>query len=121
MIRNGSRSILDHRFLYEKYESGFEEGEGVLDPLEEDLFNHIVWAPRMWHPWEFLFDDCIEWSNEFKFSYWERSFWDKQIIYDEEGELQENDSEFLQDGTMEYQTQNISFKEQGVFRISQFI
>ncbi|KEH16985.1 ycf2-like protein, partial [Medicago truncatula] len=121
MIQNGSRSILDHRFLYEKYESGFEEGEGVLDPLEEDLLNHIVWAPRIWRPWEFLFDDCIERSNEFGFPYWERSFWDKQIIYDEEGELQENDSEFLQDGTMEYQTQNRSFKEQGVFRISQFI
>nr|YP_009656936.1 hypothetical chloroplast RF2 [Medicago minima]QCO73779.1 hypothetical chloroplast RF2 [Medicago minima] len=119
MIQNGSRSILDHRFLYEKYESGFEEGEGVLDPLEEDLFNHIVWAPRIWRPWEFLFDDCM--SNEFGFPYWERSFWDKQIIYDEEGELQENDSEFLEDGTMEYQTQNRSFKEQGVFRISQFI
>nr|UZC31290.1 hypothetical protein RF2 [Medicago constricta] len=121
MIQNGSRSILDHRFLYEKNESGFEEGEGVLDPLEEDLLNHIVWAPRIWRPWEFLFDDCIERSNEFGFPYWERSFWDKQIISDEEGELQENDSEFLQDGTMEYQTQNRSFKEQGVFRISQFI
>nr|YP_009988060.1 hypothetical protein RF2 [Medicago edgeworthii]QNM38298.1 hypothetical protein RF2 [Medicago edgeworthii] len=121
MIQNGSRSILDHRFLYEKYESGFEEGEGVLDPLEEDLFNHIVWAPRIWRPWDFLFNDCIERSNEFGFPYWERSFWDKQINYDEEGELQENDSEFLQDGTMEYQTQNRSSKEQGVFRISQFI
>lgn len=121
MIQNGSRSILDHRFLYEKNESGFEEGEGVLDPLEEDLLNHIVWAPRIWRPWEFLFDDCIERSNEFGFPYWERSFWDKQISYDEEGELQENDSEFLQDGTMEYQTQKRSFKEQGVFRISQFI
>nr|YP_010173238.1 hypothetical chloroplast RF2 [Medicago secundiflora]QSJ48419.1 hypothetical chloroplast RF2 [Medicago secundiflora] len=120
MLQNGSRSILDHRFLYEKYESGFEEGEEVLDPLEEDLFNHIVWAPRMWRPWEFLFDNCIERSNEFGFPYGERSFWDKQI-YDEEGELQENDSEFLQDGTVEYQTQNRSFKEQGVFRISQFI
>nr|YP_009642731.1 hypothetical chloroplast RF2 [Medicago biflora]QCO74216.1 hypothetical chloroplast RF2 [Medicago biflora] len=121
MIQNGYRSIRDHRFLYQKYESGFEEGEGVLDPLEEDLFNHIVWAPRMWRPWDFLFNDCIERSNEFGFPYWERSFWDKQIIYDEEGELQENDSEFLQDGTMEYQTQNRSSKEQGVFRISQFI
>nr|UZC31140.1 hypothetical protein RF2 [Medicago coronata] len=119
MIQNGYRSILDHRFLYEKNESGFEEGEGVLDPLEEDLFNHIVWAPRIWRPWEFVFDDCM--SNELGFPYWERSFWDKQIIYDEEGELQENDSEFLEDGTMEYQTQNRSFKEQGVFRISQFI
>nr|YP_009656480.1 hypothetical chloroplast RF2 [Medicago suffruticosa]QCO73246.1 hypothetical chloroplast RF2 [Medicago suffruticosa] len=119
MLQNGSRSILDHRFLYEKYESGVEEGEGVLDPLEEDLFNHIVWAPRIWRPWEFLFDDCM--SNEFGFPYWERSFWDKQIVSDEEGELEENDSEFLEDGTMEYQTQNRSFKEQGVFRISQFI
>ncbi|RHN66425.1 hypothetical protein MtrunA17_Chr3g0090891 [Medicago truncatula] len=27
MIQNGSRSILDHRFLYEKNESGFEEGK----------------------------------------------------------------------------------------------
>ncbi|EEF30296.1 conserved hypothetical protein [Ricinus communis] len=51
MMQNGSCSILDKRFLYEKYESEFEEGEGeeVLDPqqIEEDLFNHIVWAPRI--------------------------------------------------------------------------
>nr|AIJ28034.1 hypothetical chloroplast RF21 [Trifolium lupinaster] len=122
MIQNGSRSILDQRFLYEKYESGFEEGEGVLDPqpLEEDLFNHIVWAPRIWRPWGFLFD-CLERSNELGFPYWERSFRDKEIIYDEEDELQENDSEFLQDGTMQYETRYRSSKEQGVFRISQFI
>jgi hypothetical protein len=62
MMQNGSCSILDQRFLYEKYESEFEEGEGegALDPqqIEEDLFNHIVvvWAPRIWG---FLFD-CIE-------------------------------------------------------------
>nr|YP_009109941.1 hypothetical chloroplast RF21 [Trifolium strictum]AIJ28408.1 hypothetical chloroplast RF21 [Trifolium strictum] len=119
MIQNGSRSILDQRFLYEKYESGFEEGEGVLDPqpLEEDLLNHIVWAPRIWRPWGFLFD-CLERSNELGFPYWERSFRDKQIIYDEEDELQENDSE---DGTMQYETRYRSSKEQGVFRISQFI
>jgi hypothetical protein len=127
MIRNGSRSIFDQRFLYEKYESGFEE-EGVLDPesLEEDLFNHIVWAPRIWRPWGFLFD-CLERSNELGF--WEESFRDKDIIYDEdqedeeedEDELQENDSEFLQDGTMQYETRYRSSKEQGVFRISQFI
>ncbi|KAH0670310.1 hypothetical protein KY290_025744 [Solanum tuberosum] len=37
------------KHLYEKYESEFEEGEGegALDP-QEDLFNHIVWAPRIW-------------------------------------------------------------------------
>ncbi|GFQ02257.1 protein ycf2 [Phtheirospermum japonicum] len=48
MMQNGSCSIFDQRFLYEKYESEFEEGEGegALDPqqIEVDLFNHIVWA-----------------------------------------------------------------------------
>nr|YP_010379712.1 hypothetical protein RF2 [Astragalus obscurus]UCS40853.1 hypothetical protein RF2 [Astragalus obscurus] len=122
MIKNGSNSIVDQRFLDEKYESEFEEGGGVLNPkkIEEDLFNHIVWAPRIWRPWDFLFD-CIERSNELGFPYREKSFRDKQIIYDEEDELQENDSEFLQDETMQYQTRYRSSKEQGVFRISQFI
>ncbi|MCD7465368.1 Protein Ycf2 [Datura stramonium] len=66
MMQKGSWSILDQRFLYEKYESEFEEGEGegALDP----------------------------------------SFRDKRIIYDEEDEPQENDSGFLQSGTMQYQT-----------------
>nr|YP_010132592.1 hypothetical protein RF2 [Vicia cracca]QQD90339.1 hypothetical protein RF2 [Vicia cracca] len=122
MIQNGSSSIIDHRFLYEKYESGFQEGEGVFDPqpLEEDLFNHILWAPRLWRPWGFLFD---EGSNELRFPYREGSFQDKQIIddYDEEGEVQENDSEFLQDGTMQDQTRARFSNEQGFFQISQFI
>ncbi|CAI0433468.1 unnamed protein product [Linum tenue] len=124
MMKNGSCSILDQRFLYEKYESEFEEGEeeGALDPqqIEEDLFNHIVWAPRIWRPWGFLFD-CIERPNELGFPYWAGSFRDKRIIYDEEDELQENDSEFLQSGTMQYQIRDRSSKEQGFFRISQFI
>nr|YP_009662146.1 hypothetical chloroplast RF21 [Mitella diphylla]YP_009662162.1 hypothetical chloroplast RF21 [Mitella diphylla]QCU47258.1 hypothetical chloroplast RF21 [Mitella diphylla]QCU47274.1 hypothetical chloroplast RF21 [Mitella diphylla] len=124
MIQNGSCSIVDQRFLYEKYESEFEEGEGegALDPqqIEEDLFNHIVWAPRIWRPWGFLFD-CIERPNELGFPYWARSFRGKRIIYDEEDELQENDSEFLQSGTVQYQTRERSSKEQGFFRISQFI
>ncbi|KAL2243516.1 UNVERIFIED_CONTAM: Protein Ycf2, partial [Sesamum indicum] len=121
-----SCSIFDQRFLYEKYESEFEfeegEGEGALDPqqIEEDLFNHIVWAPRIWRPWGFLFD-CIERPNELGFPYWSRSFRGKRIIYDEEDELQENDSEFLQSGTMQYQTRDRSSKEQGLFQISQFI
>ena len=57
-IQNGSYSIIDQRFLYEKYELEFEEGGGVLDPqqIEEDFFNHTVWAPRIWRPWGFLFD-----------------------------------------------------------------
>ncbi|OMP14024.1 hypothetical protein COLO4_00410 [Corchorus olitorius] len=172
-MQNGSRSILDQRFLYEKYESEFEEG--VLDP-QEDLFNHIVWAPRIWRPWGFLFD-CIERTNELGFPYWAGSFRGKRIIYDEKDELQENDekdelqendekdelqendekdelqriiydekdelqendekdelqendekdelqendSEFLQSGTMQYQARYGSSKEQGFFRISQFI
>nr|QGQ56195.1 Ycf2 [Monimopetalum chinense] len=124
MMQNGSCSIVDQRFLYEKYESEFEEveGEGILDPQqrEEDLFNHIVWAPRIWRYWGFLFA-CIERPNELGFPYWARSFRGKRIIYDEEDELQENDSEFLQSGTMQYQIRDRSSKEQGFFRISQFI
>nr|YP_010890823.1 hypothetical protein RF2 [Dicliptera tinctoria]YP_010890840.1 hypothetical protein RF2 [Dicliptera tinctoria]WJK72171.1 hypothetical protein RF2 [Dicliptera tinctoria]WJK72188.1 hypothetical protein RF2 [Dicliptera tinctoria] len=124
MMQNGSCSVFDQRFLYEKYESEFEEGEGerALDPqqIEEDLFNHIVWAPRIWRPWGFLFD-CVERPNSLGFPYWSRSFRGKRIIYDEEDELQENDSEFLQSGTMQYQTRDRSSKEQGLFQISQFI
>nr|YP_010630836.1 hypothetical protein RF2 [Pachystachys lutea]YP_010630855.1 hypothetical protein RF2 [Pachystachys lutea]WBN97900.1 hypothetical protein RF2 [Pachystachys lutea]WBN97901.1 hypothetical protein RF2 [Pachystachys lutea] len=124
MMQNGSCSFFDHRFLYEKYESEFEEGEGegALDPqqIEEDFFNHIVWAPRIWRPWGFLFD-CIEGPNSLGFPYWSRSFRGKRIIYDEEDELQENDSEFLQSRTMQYQTRDRSSKEQGLFQISQFI
>ncbi|PHT76084.1 hypothetical protein T459_19606 [Capsicum annuum] len=121
MMQKGFWSILDQRFLYEKYQLEFEEGEGegTLD-LQEDLFNHIVWAPRIWRPWGFLFVlfDCIE---RLGFPYWSRSFRDKRIIYDEEDELQENDSGFLQSGTMQYQTRDRSYKEKGLFRISQFI
>nr|VDD62089.1 unnamed protein product [Brassica oleracea] len=81
------------RFLYEKYESKFEEGEGkaVLDPeqIEEDLFNHIVWTTRIWRPRGFLFD-CNERPNELGFPYLAGSFRGKRIIYDEKYELQEN-------------------------------
>nr|YP_010974795.1 Ycf2 [Lysiana exocarpi]YP_010974803.1 Ycf2 [Lysiana exocarpi]WNR57372.1 Ycf2 [Lysiana exocarpi]WNR57380.1 Ycf2 [Lysiana exocarpi]WNR57437.1 Ycf2 [Lysiana exocarpi]WNR57445.1 Ycf2 [Lysiana exocarpi] len=117
MMQNGSCSIVDQRFLYEKYESGFEEGDGALDPqqIEEDF--HIVWAPRIWHPWGFLFD-CTERPNSLGFPYWARSFQGKRI---EEDELQENDLEFLQSGTVQYQTRDRSSKEQGFFRISQFV
>nr|UEE84023.1 Ycf2 [Paris guizhouensis]UEE84109.1 Ycf2 [Paris axialis]UEE85047.1 Ycf2 [Paris vaniotii]UEE85305.1 Ycf2 [Paris variabilis]UEE85907.1 Ycf2 [Paris lihengiana]WRK69070.1 hypothetical protein RF2 [Paris sp. SP-2023a] len=122
MMQNGSCSIVDQRFLYEKYESEFEEGEGALDPqqIEEDLFNHIVWAPRIWRPCGNLFD-CIERPTELGFPYWAGSFRGKRVIYHKEDELQENNSEFLQSGTMQYQTRDRSSKEQGFFRISQFI
>nr|YP_009864791.1 Ycf2 [Uvularia grandiflora]YP_009864808.1 Ycf2 [Uvularia grandiflora]QKE32786.1 Ycf2 [Uvularia grandiflora]QKE32803.1 Ycf2 [Uvularia grandiflora] len=124
MMRNGSCSIVDRGFLYEKYESEFEEaeGEGALDPqqIEEDLFNHIVWAPRIWRPCGNLFD-CIERPTELGFPNWAGSFRGKRIVYHKEGELQENDSEFLQSGTTQYQTRDRSSKEQGFFQISQFI
>nr|USG53786.1 hypothetical protein RF2 [Nanocnide lobata]USG53803.1 hypothetical protein RF2 [Nanocnide lobata] len=122
MMQNGSWSMVDQRFLYEQYKSEFEEGEGVLDPqgIEEDLFNNIVWAPRIWRPWGFRYNQ-IESPNELGFPYWARSFRGKRISYDEEDGLQENDSEFLQGGTMQYQTRDRSSKEQGFFRISQFI
>nr|YP_010621305.1 hypothetical chloroplast RF2 [Cuscuta europaea]WBF90851.1 hypothetical chloroplast RF2 [Cuscuta europaea] len=84
----GSSSILDQRFLYENYE-------------QEDLFSHIVWAPRLWRPWDFL---CSE-----------------RILYDQEDELQENDSEFLQSETMQSKTRDKSSKDKGFFQISQFI
>nr|VVW91479.1 unnamed protein product [Nymphaea colorata] len=96
MMQNGSCSIVDQRFLYEKYESGFEEGEGegTLDlqqiKEDEDLFNHIVWAPRLWRPHGNLFD-FIERPNKLGFPYWVRSFRDKRIIYHKEDKLQEND------------------------------
>nr|YP_010258928.1 hypothetical chloroplast RF2 [Microtis unifolia]YP_010258936.1 hypothetical chloroplast RF2 [Microtis unifolia]UIX23797.1 hypothetical chloroplast RF2 [Microtis unifolia]UIX23805.1 hypothetical chloroplast RF2 [Microtis unifolia] len=108
MTQNGSCSI---------YESEFEEG--ALDPqqIEEDLFNHIVWAPRIWRN---LFD-CIERPTELGFPYWTGSFRGKRIIYHKEDELQENDSEFLQSETTQYQTRDRSSKEQGFFRTSQFI
>nr|YP_009644498.1 Ycf2 protein [Ligustrum japonicum]YP_009644520.1 Ycf2 protein [Ligustrum japonicum]QBS52294.1 Ycf2 protein [Ligustrum japonicum]QBS52295.1 Ycf2 protein [Ligustrum japonicum] len=126
MVQNRFCFLFDQRFLYEEYDSELAEGagEGALDPqqkqMEEDLFNHIVWAPRMWSPWSFLVD-CTERPNELGFPYWSRPFRRKRIIYDEEDELQENDSEFLQSGTMQYQTRDRSSKEQGFFQLSQFI
>uniref|UniRef100_UPI0030E3F865 hypothetical protein RF2 n=1 Tax=Schiedea hookeri TaxID=270411 RepID=UPI0030E3F865 len=119
-MQNGSCYILDHLFLYEKYESELEKGGGILDQqqIEEDLFNPIVWAPRIWNPRNFLFD-FFERSNELGFPYWVGR--DKRVVYDEEHEFQENDSEFLQSATMQYQTRTRSSKEQGFFQISQFI
>nr|AIK21316.1 hypothetical chloroplast RF21 [Lathyrus sativus] len=128
MLQNGFSSIIynSERFLYKKYEPGFEEGEGVgvYDPkqieleleldLMEELLENILWAPRLWRPWCFLFD---EGSNELRFPYGEGSFQDKDD-YDEKGE---NDSEFLQDGTMQDQTRVRSSNEQGFFHISHFI
>nr|WRH31715.1 Ycf2 [Pereskia aculeata]WRH31730.1 Ycf2 [Pereskia aculeata] len=126
MMKNGSCSILDRRSLYEKYESGYEssgleeeEGDLESEQIEQDLFNDIVWAPRIWNPPCFLFD-CIARPTELGFPYWARSLRGKWIIYDED-ELEENDSEFLQSGTVPYPTRARSFNEQGFFAISRFI
>ncbi|KAK4733708.1 hypothetical protein R3W88_007969 [Solanum pinnatisectum] len=62
------------------------------DPL---TCRRIYSAPRIWHPWGYLFD-CIKRPNELGFPYWSRSFRGKRIIYDEKDELQENDLGFLQ-------------------------
>ncbi|KAL4373231.1 hypothetical protein AHAS_Ahas05G0061100 [Arachis hypogaea] len=68
MIQKRSCFIVDQRFLYEKYESKFEEGEEVLNPqqMEEDLFNHIVWAPRIYFGYLkiFLLFSIIEFGNK---------------------------------------------------------
>lgn len=44
MMENGSCSIVDQRFLYEKYESEFEEGEGegVADLQQRESGAHLV-------------------------------------------------------------------------------
>ncbi|KAF3789736.1 ycf2-A Protein [Nymphaea thermarum] len=84
-----------------KHELGFEEREeeGTLNQqqIEEDenLFNHNVWAPKLWHPHGNLFDS-IERPNKLGFPYLVMSFRDKQIIYHKEDKVQENDSEFMQ-------------------------
>nr|YP_010475623.1 hypothetical protein RF2 [Corydalis livida]YP_010475651.1 hypothetical protein RF2 [Corydalis livida]UVH69910.1 hypothetical protein RF2 [Corydalis livida]UVH69938.1 hypothetical protein RF2 [Corydalis livida] len=133
MMQNGFCSSVDQKFLYEKDESEFELEEGVpfregdLDPqqIEEDFFNDIVWAPRIWYPDLF---GWIESPNELGFPYWARSFWGTRIISDqendsEENDSEENDSEFLQSGTMQYQTRDRFYKEQVFFQfqISQFL
>nr|YP_010565550.1 hypothetical chloroplast RF21 [Yoania prainii]UZA66662.1 hypothetical chloroplast RF21 [Yoania prainii] len=117
MMQNKFCPIVNQRFKYEKYELEFEEGEGVLDlqQIEEDLFNHIFLAPRIWCPCGNLFD-CIEGFTEFIFPYWTGSFRDKWIIYHKE-----NDSELLNSGTMQYQILDKYSKEQSFFRTSQYI
>ncbi|RZC70445.1 hypothetical protein C5167_033587 [Papaver somniferum] len=76
----------DNMCVVQGVKAEFEEG--ALDPqqIEEDLFNHIVWAPRIWCPCGNLFD-CIERSIELGFPYWARLFQGKCIIYHKEDEL----------------------------------
>ncbi|KAG6512116.1 hypothetical protein ZIOFF_030211 [Zingiber officinale] len=116
LLRSESRNQLDMIQNYEKYESQFEEEEEDIDPqqMEEDLFDHIVWAPRIWRPWTNLFD-CIERPIDLGFPYRARSFQSKWSIYHEVDELQEHEKKFLQRGTMQYRTSDRFSKEQGFF------
>ncbi|THU42699.1 hypothetical protein C4D60_Mb00t17840 [Musa balbisiana] len=95
-----------------KYESEFEEEEEVVDPATDKggfiqshkygalVANYVIVLKSP------LFSIGLGASGPF---------------YHEEDELQENDSEFLQSETMQYQTRDRSSKEQGFFRVSQFI
>ncbi|KAJ1276138.1 hypothetical protein BS78_05G191300 [Paspalum vaginatum] len=86
--------------------------------LEERIFNSITWAPRIWGPWDNLFD-CrdryAEYDWGFSYGYWSgfkqikedelsetaiysNYFW---YIYHKKEEVQETDSDFLQSGTMQ--------------------
>nr|YP_009339651.1 hypothetical chloroplast RF2 [Lobelia anceps]YP_009339674.1 hypothetical chloroplast RF2 [Lobelia anceps]APQ39043.1 hypothetical chloroplast RF2 [Lobelia anceps]APQ39068.1 hypothetical chloroplast RF2 [Lobelia anceps] len=96
MIQNGLQSMIDQQFLYES-EEVFIGGEKV-NP-QTVFSNFIVWAPRIWSPWGFLFDWVEKTNdNELGVPYWSSSFWAKQQIqfvvedYDED-ELEETDQE----------------------------
>nr|YP_010475870.1 hypothetical protein RF2 [Corydalis pseudoadoxa]YP_010475898.1 hypothetical protein RF2 [Corydalis pseudoadoxa]UVH70157.1 hypothetical protein RF2 [Corydalis pseudoadoxa]UVH70185.1 hypothetical protein RF2 [Corydalis pseudoadoxa] len=120
MMQNGFCSSVDPKFLYE---NDVELEEGVTfrrasEPIEEDFFNDIVWAPRIWYPDRF---GWIESPNELGFPYWARSFLGTRIISPQENDSEENDSEFLQSVTMQYQTRDRFSKDQFPFQISQFL
>lgn len=50
-MQNRSYFVLDKRLLYEKYELKFKEEKVErilgLQQIEENLFNHIVWALKI--------------------------------------------------------------------------
>ena len=100
--------------------------------LEERIFNSITWAPRIWGPWDNLFD-CrdryAEYDWGFSYGYWSGSkqikedelsetaiysnyFW---YIYHKKGEVQETDSDFLQSGTMQFRHEIYLSKKKAFF------
>nr|QVY58928.1 hypothetical chloroplast RF21 [Jasminum sambac]QVY58948.1 hypothetical chloroplast RF21 [Jasminum sambac]QVY59016.1 hypothetical chloroplast RF21 [Jasminum sambac]QVY59036.1 hypothetical chloroplast RF21 [Jasminum sambac] len=108
------------RFLSEKDEWELAEGkeEGILQPPQE-IEGHIVSAPRIWRPWFCLLDgldrpvEFLELGYPYCYGY--RSFQGKQIIFDNEDELEENDSEFLHSFIPRFSD------EHGFFKLNQFI
>nr|YP_009340542.1 hypothetical chloroplast RF2 [Porterella carnosula]YP_009340551.1 hypothetical chloroplast RF2 [Porterella carnosula]APQ40114.1 hypothetical chloroplast RF2 [Porterella carnosula]APQ40125.1 hypothetical chloroplast RF2 [Porterella carnosula] len=99
IIHNGFQSMIDENFIYESEEL-FVAGEKV-NP--QRVFSFIVWAPRIWSPWGFLFDwvEKIN-DNEVGVPYWPSAFWGKQLQfvlagYEEDEEDEENDSSYDED------------------------
>lgn len=131
MMQHRSFSIRYRRLRYEIDESEFEEGYEAVNPqqIENDFFNQnqIVRSPKIWR---YLFDN-LEIENikrliKLGLPYWAESFQGKWPFYHEEDklqeeELQENDSEFFQSGTIQYQKRERFSKEQSFFLISRFI
>nr|XP_048322931.1 protein Ycf2-like [Ziziphus jujuba var. spinosa] len=115
-LRSQVRSVQDHGILF--YQIGRAVAQNVLlSSCSIDPISIYMKKKSCNERYSYL----CKWPNELGSSYWAKSFQGRWILYDEEDELQENDSEFLQSGTMQYQTRNRSSKEQGFFRISQFI
>ncbi|KAL7592669.1 hypothetical protein Lser_V15G34682 [Lactuca serriola] len=81
--------------FYEKDESEFEEGD-ERQQIEEDLFNHIVWAPRIWRPFGAFLFDCIERPNELGFPIGPGHFGASGSFMMKRMSSKENRSEFLQ-------------------------
>jgi hypothetical protein len=56
----------------------FEKDNGMvkLELLEEQIFNSITWAPRIWDPWDNLFhcrDRYAEYDWGLSYGYWSGS------------------------------------------------
>nr|YP_009493628.1 hypothetical protein RF2 [Eucommia ulmoides]YP_009493650.1 hypothetical protein RF2 [Eucommia ulmoides]AWN56550.1 hypothetical protein RF2 [Eucommia ulmoides]AWN56572.1 hypothetical protein RF2 [Eucommia ulmoides]AZT79313.1 hypothetical protein RF2 [Eucommia ulmoides]AZT79335.1 hypothetical protein RF2 [Eucommia ulmoides] len=138
MMQNG----FDQRL---KSESGFEDEGGVLEESVEDLYNHIVWAPRMWRPWVFLFlsrgiydegdeleepaeanegdelEEPAEANEGDELEEPAEANEEDELEENEEDELEENEEALLQSGTLHYKPRDIYSTEQCFFLESQFI
>nr|QTI91282.1 Ycf2 [Leuchtenbergia principis] len=91
-------------------------GDFLVEENVHKLINHIVWAPRIWKPLCLLWDSLVRPT----FPNWTESLRDEEIFYDED-EFEEDDSEFLQSGTVPYPARDRSFSEQGFFSVNRFI
>ncbi|KAL5644463.1 hypothetical protein ACJX0J_003797 (mitochondrion) [Zea mays] len=92
----------------------FEKGNGMVKP-ELDRYAEYDWgfSYGYWSGSKQIKEDELSETAIYSNYLW--------YIYHKKGEVQETDSDFLQSGTMQYQTRDISFKEEGFFRISQLI